>query len=184
MGRHERRRLGDCGEGAAPVPGARLERSELDTITYDIEGRTGSELRASLNQRGPEDESGRHDAYTKWFVRWFYDYERAERQCSLKNVRATIEVKYTLPRWPDENPEVGPRWQAYLAALRAHEKGHMQNGIDAARFIVSAIQAMPLLPDCDAAGAAANAKANEELEIAHAVDRAYDAEAKRGATFR
>lgn len=153
-----------------------------DTVSYDVEGRSAAELRASLDARGPEDDTGRHDAYTKWYVRWFYDYDRAETTCTLKNVRATLEVKYTFPSWPGETPELRERWQRYLEALRTHEKGHTENGIDAARLIVTGIRALAPAGDCDTAGTRANQKANEELELAKARDREYDEETRHGAT--
>lgn len=170
------------------VPDGPLPEVTEDTVTYDIEGSTSKELRASLDQKGQLDDTGRHDAYTKWFVRWFYDYDRAEAVCRLTNVRSTVEVKYTLPRWPGENAEVGPRWQEYLKALMAHERGHTQTAVEAARFIVAGISALPPAADCDAAGAEANALGNHELDLAHQRDRQYDAETKhgetQGATFR
>lgn len=159
-----------------------------DTVTYDVEGSTAKELRASLDKLGPLDDTGRHDAYTKYYVRWFYDYDRAETTCRVKNVRATVEVTYTFPNWPGETPELRERWQRYLEALRTHEKGHTQNGIDAARFLVTGIRELPPAGDCDTAGARANQKANEELELARARDAEYDEEtqhgARQGATFR
>ncbi len=164
------------------VPEGPMPEVTEDTIHYEVEGNTSAELRAALDRLGPEDDSGRHDAYTKWYVRWFYDYERSEAACSLKNVRATLEVTYTLPRWQGANGALGERWHRYLTALRTHEKGHAQNGVDAARFIVTELSKLPAQPDCDAAATNANAKANAELATARARDRAYDEETKHGAT--
>ncbi len=164
-------------------PDAPLPELTQDVISYDITGATHAELRAQLDALGPEDDSGRHDAYTKWFVRWAYDYDRSvETQCRLTNVRATVEVKMTLPRWANESGALAERWQQYLAALRTHENGHVQNAVDAARFIVVDLQALPVSPDCDSAAVAANAKASESIELAHARDKDYDAETKHGAT--
>ena len=153
-----------------------------DVVAYDVEGQTIAELRQSLDARGPEDDSGRHAAYTKWIVRWAFDYDRAETTCALKNVRATLEVTYTFPRWPGETAELRERWQQYLEALRTHEKGHTQNGIDAARLLVTGIRALPPAGDCDTAGARANQRAREEIELARALDREYDEETRHGAT--
>jgi len=171
-------------------PGAPQPEITQDVIHYDIGGEESFELRAQMDALGPQDDDGaRHDAYTKWFVRWFYDYDRSvETQCKLTNVRATVEVKMTMPRWTSESGELATRWQQYLAALRTHENGHVQNAVDAARFIIVDLQQQPPSPDCDSAAQLANAKGNEELELARARDREYDAEtnhgATQGATFR
>ena len=81
--------------------------------------------------------------------------------CRLTKVRATVEVKYVVP--PGEQKD-----------LREHQRVHAHNAADTARYIVSELQGLPPKEDCDAAGAAANAEANQELDAAHERDRVFD----------
>ncbi|MBL8955348.1 MAG: hypothetical protein JNK82_31530 [Myxococcaceae bacterium] len=45
-------------------PDAPLPEVSQDVIEYDVRGSTSTELRGQLDALGPEDDSGRHDAYT------------------------------------------------------------------------------------------------------------------------
>jgi predicted secreted Zn-dependent protease len=164
------------------VPEGPLPETTEETSTYDIEGSTASQLRASLDRLGPVIDGARYDARSIWKVNWSYKFERGQGGCSLKNVSTTVKVTFILPRWPGENPEVGPHWQRYLSALLTHEKGHARIGIDAARFIVSALQALPPGRDCEVADSLAAAAAREELELARDWERDYDAQTRHGAT--
>jgi predicted secreted Zn-dependent protease len=165
-------------EPTGPLPDVHDE-----TVFYDVDGSTSAELRSALDAKGPTDESGRHDALTKWYVNWTFDYLRGDGSCGLTHVKATLKSTFTVPRWSgDISSPLGARWQHYLDALWAHERGHAQNGVDAARYIVESISLLPSAADCDAAANAANATGDRELELARERDRAYDAETKHGAT--
>ena len=168
----------------APAEGVSVtEQSKL----YDVEGKDAHELRANLDAQGPEDEHGRHDALTKWYVKWHYDYDRGDR-CRLKNIRVTLDIKRTMPRWVAETPELVERWHRYLDALKTHEDGHAKNGHDCARAILARLQALAPQADCDRAEELANAQGNAELDTARQRDASYDAETHhgrtQGATFR
>ena len=56
------------------------------------------------------------------------------------------------------------------------------------RFLVVALQQLPPSADCDTAAQVANARGNQELDLARVADKEYDAEtdhgATQGATFR
>jgi predicted secreted Zn-dependent protease len=165
-------------------PDAPLPDVTQDVVTYDVTGTTSSELRAQMDALGPQGEGGaRNDAYTKWFVRWSYDYDRSvEGQCTLANVRASVEVKLTMPRWTNEAGTLSARWQQYQSALRTHENGHVQNAIDAARLIIADLRQLAPAPDCDTAARLADARATAELERARARDTEYDSSTRHGAT--
>jgi predicted secreted Zn-dependent protease len=157
-----------------PVPTGPPPQVSEQTVAYDVEGRTLSELVASVNDKLPDDADGR------WLVRWSFDYDRSSGQCRLSNVRATVEVTYADLHWASETPDVAPRWHDFVSALKTHQHGHAQNGIDAAKFIIAALEAVPPQGDCDAAGTLANAAANHELDLAHVRDHAYDEETNHG----
>ncbi len=160
------------------------------TEFYDIEGDSSAAMRASLNERGPTDAFGRHDALTAWYVTWSYDYQRTDRSCALVNVTTQVKTTYTMPRW--ENPRapsaLAARWRQYLSALATHERGHTQVAIEAARTIGVALSVLPPEPSCERMESVANGLGEHELDSARQRDVVYDAETKhgetQGATFR
>lgn len=177
----------------APPPPAEFDAGVEDedfTLTvehtpYTIRGSTETELRQQMNQLGPVDAYGRHDAYTRWYVRWTYPYDRGASGCSLGDVKVSVQVTYTLPEWKppaDASPAVVARWNRYASALQKHEDGHRDHGVGAGRAVLAALRRLGERPTCDAAGTAASAEGNRILDEFRKKDRTYDATTRHGAT--
>jgi predicted secreted Zn-dependent protease len=159
--------------------------SDTQVHWYDVEGENETELRASLDTRGPQDTDGvRHDAYTSWQVTWRFPFAQSEEGCSTGPVSTSVRVTITVPRWAgpiDDAPLTG-KWRRYLEALETHESGHRETGFRAATDITEELAALPPKPTCEEAELIANAAAATVLERYRGVDTEYDAETRHGVT--
>jgi len=110
---------------------------------YDIRGSTAEELHREMQRLGPPAEDGRRFyGHTAWNIRWRFLVEPSGNSCRATRVEVTAYIVLTLPRWtpPQEAPEeLRHRWDAFMAALRAHEEGHRDLAVAAARRVHSRI---------------------------------------------
>jgi predicted secreted Zn-dependent protease len=151
---------------------------------YTILGTHEADLRREMGAKGPKGADSRpYDAYTRWNVSWRYSYRQNGGQCSIDAITTGIKVTMTLPDWSDESEaqdRVRKHWRDYIAALTAHENGHRNNGLDAAREIDRGIAALPSQPNCGALGAAANALGKEIIRKYNERDLDYDRSTDHG----
>ena len=119
----------------AETPRVRDVPANTEVKEYEIRGETEAELRAQLDRAGPQDKDGsRHDAFTHWYVKWNFPFDRQSSSCATGPVTVTVTVSMDLPRWADA--EGGPdalkaRWQEYLDSLVRHEAGHQAHAVRA-----------------------------------------------------
>lgn len=126
---------------------AQLQVSER-TAHYELGGRSLAELRDEIRLNGPEDASGRrYDGLTAWSIEWTGEFRddavaggpRADAQrCRLDAYAVTLDLTVTLPRWTHRDRAARAareRWDAYLAALVAHEAQHRALAVEAARQV-------------------------------------------------
>jgi predicted secreted Zn-dependent protease len=168
----------------APTITSDIARSPNTTIvTYEITGSTESEMREQMNRLRPKSEhdSADYDARTEWTYEWGWP-GRGTTACDLSKAFVLYHITVTLPHWtpPDDAPEaLVEKWEKYMQALIAHEKGHVDNVVAHYMAIVSAIK------NADCYTAEENAKAI--LEQIRREEEFYDAVTshgmKRGAVF-
>ena len=152
---------------------------------YTIRGSSAAELRKQMDALGPTDAHGRYDAYTRWYVRWKYPYERTPNACGLGKVTVTVDVTYTLPEWtppPDASADLVSRWNRYLRALRSHESGHHRHGAEAGRAVLEKLRRLEAQRRCEDADRRANLLGERVLETYRAKDQSYDKTTRHGAT--
>ncbi len=179
---------------SAPTPApdsAALARAALGaSITareqyYDIDGSSAGALRDQIRRLGPKDESGTaHDALTVWSLEWTYGTAQRGDSCALKDVRVTLNVSVTLPRWTPPataTARLKDSWRTYLRNVRLHEAGHRTIAERNARELMAALT--PLR------GASCESLANEATRLAERIvadgrarNRAYDVQTKHGQT--
>lgn len=170
--------LGPLPAAAAPIVTQRVDY-------YDVAGATPSDIRADLNRLRPESKGERHDALTRWNVRWRYTYKISAQDCSFASVTTTLDVVITMPRLkPDASvpAAVARQFSDYLERLMLHEQGHVDGAIDFAKRIDAGIRALPPQPSCDALGKAANALGNDLVKQAQQSSDEYDARTLHGRT--
>ncbi|WP_119717737.1 DUF922 domain-containing protein [Cognatilysobacter tabacisoli] len=138
---------------AAGASHAELRVSER-TVHYDLAARSLDALRDEIRRNGPQDESGRrYDGLTAWTIEWAAEFRDDElpgrpragpRRCRPDGHAVTLDLTVTVPRWAHRDRagrEARERWDAYLAALVAHEAQHRALAVDGARRIEAALAA-------------------------------------------
>src|SRR5881392_248249 len=92
---------------------------------YDIDGSSAGALRNQISRLGPKDESGTsHDALTVWSLEWTYGTAQRGDSCALRDVKVTLDVSVTLPRWTPPStasPKLTESWRTYLRNVKLHE---------------------------------------------------------------
>ncbi len=108
-----------------PFPGYADPVEKEETITYEISGDSTDALAQQMRAAGPQGSW----AYTKWQVNWTGD-------CTV-----TLDVTYTYPEWVDRedaDQKVIDAWDEMMDALKTHETGHAENGLNAAQEVEDA----------------------------------------------
>lgn len=171
--------LAAAGAQAVPIVDAR-------TDNYLVRGATEAELAASLAQR-PRAPNGRpqvgvtHPAE----VRWQFEARERKGRCLVVSVRVTLTAVTTLPRWdapPAADGALRMRWDRFLGALTAHEQGHVDIALDAAKRIEQALWDAPAPRTCTGFRAQLDATANALFDQAVKAQEEYDATTDFGRT--
>jgi len=158
-------------------------RIEQSLTTYEIHGTTARELTQQMVTLGPPDGDGRRfAANTRWTVRWTYPYARSARGCTTGPVRTDVTVKIVLPHWIPVRPQLETEWVRFSRALRHHEDGHREIGVEAAREIAAALVRLEPQPTCEALETAADSLGERLLQEARNRDKRYDRETNHGQT--
>lgn len=144
---------------------------------YDVSGSTGREIREQLNALSTVDHNGdRGDAVTSWEIYWTWDGYGSE-SCDLRSATATYDIRIRFPRWQppqDASEDLVARWNVYILALAAHEKGHVDNVVTNLPNVIKAIRGAT----CDTA----ETRAQEILAGIRHNDIRYDENTKHGET--
>jgi predicted secreted Zn-dependent protease len=167
---------------AAAAPRASITAREQ---YYDIDGSSAGALRHQIGRLGPKDESGKsRDALTAWSLEWGYGTTQRGDSCVLRDVKITLDVAVTLPRWKPPataSAELLKTWQAYFKAVRLHEAGHRTIAERNARELVAALT--PLRgASCQKLADEATRTAERIVADGRARNRAYDIQTKHGQT--
>jgi len=174
----------------APAPGPAATSALRASIVateqyYDIDGSSAGALRDQINRLGPKDESGKsRDALTVWSIEWGYGAASRPDGCVLRDVKVTLTVTVTLPRWKppaSASAELLKSWQAYLKAVRVHEAGHRTIAERNAREVMAALTPLRGM-NCDLLSDEASRTAERIVADGRARNRAYDVETKHGQT--
>lgn len=112
---------------------------------YVITGDTPAELRAGINRLGPVIDGRTRAGSAHWHIRWNWSSEDRGGTCAMRDVRVHLDLSVRLPRWePGESAEHATRlwWERFHRDLVAHEQGHVDIAIAAAREIHDGIRAV------------------------------------------
>jgi predicted secreted Zn-dependent protease len=149
------------------LPGATLR-------WYELRGAEEVALLEDCLRACPRDEAGRPvSALTSWTLRWTHQSGSGET-CAVSNPDVEALVTVALPRWDGvgATPALRAQWDAWLAALLAHEAGHVR----VAEAWVGVARTRLREAGCADADAVME-QANEDMRAAQA---AYDAETHDG----
>ena len=165
--------------------GAAIAKPELkeETLYYQVSGDNAEALRQQINSRSSAQQDGRtYGAYTRWNVRWHYDWATTDSYCSMTTVTTQVDVTYTLPQWVDRKAapaQLQKKWDRYYNALIDHEHGHKEFGLKAAKAIELALSGMGH-ESCDRLQHDANSKGNKILDKYIAREKQYDIKTRHG----
>jgi predicted secreted Zn-dependent protease len=173
--------------GTAPVTGDDSEASiavRTNTEEYTISGDSAAELLRSIDRVGPlGQQAERRAGHTDWHVDYHYRYDRSAEGCRTRPVSAEVNISYEMPHWATEpvaRLSLQTEWNRFIAALWVHERGHGEHGIRAANDIKAELEGLPPQPDCETAGARANAIAQEILKRYEQIEVDYDRQTEYG----
>ena len=163
--------------------------STVKVAPYPVYGTTGPEVRDFIEEKAPvpspERTGGLHfDAYTSWRLGWSYREIETVGLCHLSAAEVKLTVIEVIPEWtpPEGTPAaLVARWEAYAAAIRAHEDQHKDIAVEAGEAVVAAVTGLPGAPTCEAARAAFDDAAQAVLDTYKARQAAFDRETDHGA---
>jgi predicted secreted Zn-dependent protease len=158
----------------------------LSYAYYSIGGKTIGELKDQMHDLGPINRVGRHcDAFTDWYVNWSYPYSKDSSGCTTGAVKSTLNVTFRFPQWNQlsgTSKEVADKWNDFNVALQSHEDGHKTIGLEAARKIADALEAIPAQSSCEELERVADTEGNRLLDAAREEEKLYDQKTDHGAT--
>ena len=179
------------GPSASPSPLASLRAAtgivlDASDETYRVTGTTASALVAGMRAEALKDRVGESAfAITTWDMTWSYGYNERSGSCSIQDLVVQIRISVLMPFWePPPGTDAGliARWNGYIDALRRHERGHEQNGLDRAKEVRDAMLALPPRSTCTALERTADAAGAAVIDAGNDWDRTYDDDTDHGAT--
>jgi predicted secreted Zn-dependent protease len=104
---------------------------------YQIAGRTGPELYASIGERGPEVSVGRAISYTTFDLTWQRDYRpQPDGACTLVTARPKLIIIYALPEPSEPLAEpTATNWRTFIDGVTRHEYVHGEMIVDMVKEI-------------------------------------------------
>jgi predicted secreted Zn-dependent protease len=155
----------------------------INTEYYSIYGSTANELRNEMNTKSSIKQSGNtYDAYTSWFVNWRFNWNENNGQCSMTSVKSTVKVNFTLPKWENSNSaavNLKQRWKPYYNALIAHENGHKDFGINAAKEVEKRLSVLSA-KNCSSLKSKANSLGKKIIDKYVTLEKEYDKNTNHG----
>lgn len=167
---------------AAPPSGPTIVES---TEYYEVGGSSADELRAAIARRGPRDHTGKRGVgMTSWEARWSYQLKETASGC----VRTAFEMKVTLvialPKWKNryDATALADRWNIYLAALEAHERGHLEIALREAQEIYAQLSRITSAGTCAQLEESIDSTGKALIDDLNRVQVDYDRRTNHGAT--
>jgi predicted secreted Zn-dependent protease len=171
------------------TPFSRHENSadvKVSFTFYDAEPTSRQTLLATLLQASTITSNGRKFiGYTDWWLDWRYTTREQNGACGVATVKTQVKITYTMPRLthsPVIPRDVHERFNAFYARLMAHEEGHADHGIFAAREIESALLTLPWQTSCAALLPMTRQAADSIIDKYKQKDKDYDRVTGHGKT--
>jgi predicted secreted Zn-dependent protease len=157
---------------------------QLDYAYYTVSADPNRSLLSVVNEASPIHEYGKtFHGQTHWNVSWhFWWHERRDGRCQINKVNTEVTATIQLPHLVNPTAQQEEQFNRYLAALRVHELGHVDNGRQAGMEIDRGITALPEMENCGILDTTANALAHAILKQYHDKDIQYDAATSHGKT--
>ena len=168
-------------QGCASM-GSAYKKIDYDNISVDsqlnyylVYGNSSSEVRYNMNQNTNRPKP--YDAYTKWSVSWHYSWQLSNGRCKVSSANANVKIAMLLPKLSnlsDRPKALKEQWSAYITALKEHENGHREIGLNVANDTLQHILKTPPQTSCDALKTAINHVVAERVSASKNNDKIYD----------
>ena len=138
--------LGTCivfaGEAAAGV------KVSEKTSGYDVAGKTGEALLASMDRHGPKHGFlTRAIAQTKYSVSWTIAWGETRAACRVKSIDGELDITYTYPSAQGLPSGLERRWNRFMAGVKKHEKAHGDMARQMARAVEKSVAKLSIGDD-------------------------------------
>lgn len=158
--------------------------ASVSSETYRVTGDSASAVRTALNRSGPYSPAdGRvYDAITRWGMQWSFRYDSSDG-CRVASATIEVVAVTVLPELADRSrlsAQTLARWDSYINALAGHEQAHVDSVLQGARALQAAIDASPVLANCQDMAAFLNNLGNAYVEAMRNADVAFDKETGHG----
>lgn len=153
---------------------------------YDATPTSRQTLLPTLLQASTITSNGRKFiGYTDWWLDWRYTTREQNGACGVEAVKTQVRITYTMPRLtrsPVIPRDVHETFNAFYARLLAHEEGHADHGIFAAREIESTLLQLPWQTRCAALQPMTQQAADSIIDKYKQKDKDYDRMTGHGKT--
>jgi predicted secreted Zn-dependent protease len=180
-----------CGSPST-IPSAGRVRVSVDTVYFDVVGRTPRDWIVSMYVNGSRAGVPRpYQAITEWSTRYSYSMARmTTRGCMAVSPSVELQLRFKLPRLRADSGSDSlalTEWARYDRALNQHEEGHATLAVQAASELADSVASIRA-PTC-ALMAARLTDANRELRARYlTLQEAYDERTghgqRQGVAFR
>ena len=158
--------------------------TDVDELTYVVEGTSAHEILASMRASGPSAGGETYFGLTASESSYQMQPRMEGPSCVAEEVRVELAVTITLPVWEstDEAPyELQRDWARFSTALQRHEDGHRQIAADGAEATHSALQGLRRAT-CQDVEFEARQRAQRIAARTEAEHNRYDSETDHGRT--
>jgi predicted secreted Zn-dependent protease len=115
---------------------------------YDVSGQSVAAIRKSINAARPDNPKagqGGLDALSRWRIDYRWETEQQPLGCRVAAAEASFNAEILLPRLVPANGKAIPKpvlaqWNAYIAALEAHEAGYLRRAYEGRTEVETAVR--------------------------------------------
>jgi len=147
----------------------------IRTNYYDVSGDSLSTIRDDIVQRRPWKEE--RDAETRWTIDWSFTTEDLGSVCRLQSLTIKTDITITMPRWnaaASEDDTLKGGWLRYFKLLAAHEEGHKQIALAAAKRVRQRLGQVRATADCAELERAVNREGKKAVDEFIEREKTYD----------
>ena len=181
-------------QAALPAPGATADAfagSDLLTVHesveyYPVAANTLAGFVERMQARSTADDDSASIARTRTTLQVRYRLDPGDAGCTVAGLAVELDIVMRLPHWEGPavmRPEIRDQWERMKAGIQRHEQGHRDIAVDAGRFLVERLAALPTAgKDCRAVDRAI-LRERIKAQMRHQnVDAAYDRRTRHGIT--
>lgn len=161
--------------------------SDFNVVTYNVIGKTVSEISKSLDANAmpdPSEPGSRYYALTRWQLAGDWSVRPTLRGCEVSSGRVSVKITMTLPLHTSSGASTDTlnRFNTFVEKTTLHESGHVEITLQGAREYQRALGNYPAAPTCSALDAQLNDLFRRSFDAIHRANREYDAKTQHGRT--